>query len=48
MEEAKEMLRILSVKETSYAVGYTDEAYFSRRFKKYQGMTPGTFSKLLS
>jgi AraC-like DNA-binding protein len=46
MEAAKEKLRLqYAVKEVAYAVGYTDEAYFCRRFKKCFGMTPKHFMK---
>ncbi|MEM6721584.1 MAG: AraC family transcriptional regulator [Bacteroidota bacterium] len=34
-----------SVKEVAFSVGYTDEAYFSRRFKKCFGMAPKHFTK---
>jgi len=46
MEAAKEKLRLnFPVKEVAFSVGYTDEAYFSRRFKKCFGMTPKHFTK---
>lgn len=46
MEAAKEKLRLnFSIKEVAFSVGYTDEAYFSRRFKKCFGMTPKHFTK---
>jgi AraC-like DNA-binding protein len=46
MEAAKEKLKLhFSVKEVAYAVGYTDDAYFCRRFKKCFGMTPKHFMK---
>ncbi len=36
----------LSVKEVAAAVGYDDEFYFYRIFKKYSGSTPDTFRKM--
>ena len=45
MEAAKEKLlkTDLSVKEICLSVGYSDPNYFSRSFKKYEGMTPGEY-----
>lgn len=42
MEEAKKLLEDtdLSIKEVCCEVGYSDPNYFSRNFKKYEGMTP--------
>lgn len=34
----------LSVKETAVAVGYQNEFYFIRLFKKYTGMSPGQYA----
>ena len=47
MLEAKKCLQHLSVKETSYSVGFSDDAYFSKRFKLYFGITPGKFARSL-
>ncbi len=46
MLEAKEYLKFHSAKETCYIVGFSDEAYFSRRFKLYFGMPPGKYTRL--
>lgn len=45
VERAKQMLaeEAASVKEASFAVGYSDPNYFSRVFKKVTGMTPTEF-----
>ncbi|HEY5584401.1 MAG TPA: AraC family transcriptional regulator [Ruminiclostridium sp.] len=42
VQKAKEMLLLseLSVKEIAYKLGFTDEFYFSRFFKKYEGISP--------
>jgi YesN/AraC family two-component response regulator len=46
MEEANMQLKKgLSVKEVSFAVGYNDESYFCRRFKKVFGKTPKQYQK---
>ncbi len=46
--EAKRLLTStdLSVKEIGYQLGFNDNAYFSKVFKKYAGKTPGDFKKL--
>ncbi len=43
--EAKRMLfhATLDVKEIAYALGYDDPAYFSKVFKKHEGVSPGSF-----
>jgi AraC-like DNA-binding protein len=45
MLEAKRLLYYsqMNVKEIAYALGYTDHAYFSRLFKKAEGVTPLAF-----
>lgn len=42
IDEAKKLLKdnSLSVKEICYMVGYSDPNYFSKVFKKYEGVTP--------
>ncbi|MEM6772955.1 MAG: AraC family transcriptional regulator, partial [Bacteroidota bacterium] len=41
MTEAKKKLPgATSVKAVAYALGYSDEGYFSRRFKKFHGFSP--------
>ena len=44
--EAKAYLKRFSVKETSYLVGFADDAYFSKRFKKHFGIPPGKFARM--
>ena len=39
-EAQKELQKGLAVKEVCFTVGYSDESYFCRRFKKYFGKTP--------
>lgn len=34
-----------NIKEIAYRVGFNDDAYFSRVFKKYYGITPGEYKK---
>ncbi len=43
--EAKRLLfhTTLDVKEIAYAVGYNDAAYFSKLFKKHEGLSPLSF-----
>lgn len=47
--EAKVLLHqtAQSVGEIATALGISDPSYFSRLFKKYEGMTPGSFRKLI-
>lgn len=42
MEQAKFLLRTssMSIKEICFSIGYSDPNYFSRSFKRYEGMTP--------
>jgi two-component system, response regulator YesN len=46
IQKAKEMLKEgrLSIKEISYCVGYNDPNYFSRLFKKLEGISPTDFN----
>lgn len=45
--EAKRLLisTDLSIKEIGYQLGFNDNAYFSKVFKKYAGKTPGAFKE---
>jgi two-component system, response regulator YesN len=45
IKRAKELLKadVLSIKEVCYTVGYSDPNYFSKVFKKYEGITPTEF-----
>jgi AraC-like DNA-binding protein len=46
MERAKELLQIgLGIKEVAEKVGLEDQYYFSRLFKKTQGMSPSEFRR---
>lgn len=47
IEEAKKLLATgsFSVKEVGSIIGYKDEFYFSRRFKKIMGISPSHFAK---
>lgn len=47
---AKELIATTSMKIASigYRVGFQDECYFSKVFKKYTGMSPGQYEKLTS
>ncbi|MDF1617284.1 response regulator transcription factor [Petrocella sp. FN5] len=42
---AKRLLKnsLLSIKEIGYEIGYFDSNYFTRVFKKYEGMTPSDY-----
>jgi AraC-like DNA-binding protein len=37
----------LQIKEIAYQVGFDDVSYFIRLFKKYMGMTPNAFRKMV-
>ncbi|MCD0476310.1 helix-turn-helix transcriptional regulator [Flavobacterium sp. EDS] len=45
--EAKRLLTStnLSIKEIAYQLGFNDNGYFSKVFKKYAGKTPGDFKE---
>jgi AraC family transcriptional activator of pobA len=45
IDEARERLVLTddTITQVAYAVGYNDEKYFLRAFKKLVGMTPGTY-----
>lgn len=44
--KAKELLLAgSSVKEAGYLVGFSDQAYFSKVFKRFQGISPGQFTR---
>ncbi len=47
--EAKYLLfqTSLTISEISYQVGHLEPSYFSRIFKKYEGVTPAEFKKLI-
>jgi len=46
VSKAKELLKAgQNVKETSAEVGYADANYFSRLFKKWEGMSPGDYAQ---
>lgn len=47
MEEAKRLMREtnLSIKEVAAAVGYNDQNYFSRVFRRVTGTTPSSFRR---
>jgi two-component system, response regulator YesN len=47
LDEAQRLLReqILSIKEVGAAVGYTDQNYFSRVFRRLTGMTPSAYRR---
>jgi two-component system response regulator YesN len=49
INKAKELLKddSLSVKEICYLVGYNDPNYFSKVFKKYEGVTPTEYREKL-
>ncbi len=34
-----------TIKDIAYELGFTDDAYFSRVFKKYYGITPGDYKQ---
>lgn len=46
MKEARNLLRSgISVKETAWAVGYSDEQHFTKLYKKIMGLPPGSEKK---
>ena len=47
-EESKRLLTTttLPIKNIVGQVGYTDEANFSRKFKKYEGVTPTQYRSM--
>ncbi len=48
LEKAEELLlknHDTTIKEVSYAVGYNDQYYFSRLYKKYRGFPPSNFKE---
>ena len=46
VSKAKELLKSgQNVKETAAEVGYADANYFSRLFKKWEGLTPGDYAQ---
>jgi len=47
INQAKELMQSgnLTISEISYKVGYSDNAYFSKIFKKISGLTPGEFRR---
>lgn len=49
IKQAKDLLKTtaLSIKEISAQLGYSDQNYFSRQFKKRSGTSPEKFRKLL-
>lgn len=50
IHHAKELIATTSMKimAIGYRVGFQDECYFSKVFKKYTGMSPGKYEKLTS
>jgi AraC-like DNA-binding protein len=45
INKAKELIAGgANIKEASYMVGFSDQAYFTRVFKKLEKMTPRSFS----
>jgi two-component system response regulator YesN len=50
IKKAKELLKndYMSIKEVGYEVGYSDPNYFSKVFKKYEGISPKEFKIKIS
>lgn len=50
IKKSKELLKndSISIKEICYKVGYSDPNYFSKVFKKYEGITPSEYKLNLS
>jgi AraC-like DNA-binding protein len=48
LHQARDMLRKReAITEAAFATGFTDQAHFSRNFKKYFGCTPGDYQSTL-
>lgn len=49
IEEAKKMLKEgkKSIKEIGFYIGYNDTSYFIRTFKKYEGITPKDYQRMI-
>lgn len=48
IQKAKELLsQQFSVKEACYGTGFNNMTYFIRIFRKYEGVTPGTYYKMM-
>ena len=45
LAEAKVLLRqtSLSISAVALEIGFTDQSYFTRLFRKYEGVTPSSF-----
>ncbi len=45
LEKSAELLKTtkLTVQEIGFLVGYSDNNYFNKRFRKYFGQTPGKY-----
>lgn len=48
IEKAKKLLKNTNktIQEIAIEVGFNDSGYFTKRFKKYQGITPGLYRKI--
>lgn len=49
LQEAKRLMKLgnLKVKQIAHRIGFTDEFYFSRKFKKDTGLSPTQYIKML-